>query len=56
MSESKKRIFKTMIAVLIAMMLYVLLLCIDKLLGINHKEWFSFSNMYTPFFSAIAAI
>ena len=52
----KKRVLKTMIAVLIAMMLYVLLLCVDKLLGINHKEWLSFSNMYTPFFSAIAAI
>ena len=56
MSESKKRILKTMVAVLIAMMLYVILLCVDKLLGINHKEWLSFSNMYTPFFSAIAAI
>lgn len=56
MSESKKRILKTMVAVLIAMMLYVILLCVDKLLGINHKEWLSFSNMYTPFFSAIASI
>ena len=56
MSESKKRILKTMVAVLIAMMLYVILLCVDKLLGINHKEWLSISNMYTPFFSAIAAI
>lgn len=56
MSESKKRVFRTMIAVLIAMMLYVVFLCIDKMLGLEHKDWLSVSNMYTPFFGSIAAI
>jgi len=56
MSESKKRVFRTMIAVLIAMMLYVVLLCVDKIFGLDHKEWLSVSNMYTPFFGSIAAI
>ena len=56
MKESSRRILKSFIAVLISMMLYVLLLCVDKILSINHKEWLSFSNMYTPFFGSIAAI
>ena len=56
MKESTRRIIKSSVAVFITMMLYVLLLCIDKLCGINHKEWLSFSNMYTPFFGSIAAI
>lgn len=56
MKEYTRRIIKSSVAVFITMMLYVLLLCIDKLCGINHKEWLSFSNMYTPFFGSIAAI
>ena len=53
MKESTRRIIKSSVAVFITMMLYVLLLCIDKLCGINHKEWLSFSNMYTPFLEVL---
>ncbi|MBQ6817453.1 MAG: HAD hydrolase family protein, partial [Bacilli bacterium] len=50
------RIVKTVIAVFIAISIYVLLLLVDNLFGYDHQEWQAPSNMYTPFFAGIAAV
>lgn len=50
------RSIKTMIAVFVSITIYVLLLLIDKAIGIDHNDWQAPSNMYTPFFAGIAAV
>lgn len=51
-----KRIIKTMIAVWISISIYILLLLLDRLVGIDKSKWSAPSNMYTPFFAGIAAV
>ncbi len=51
-----KRILKTALAVFISIFIYILLLFVDKMVGIDSSEWEAPSNMYTPFFAAIAAV
>lgn len=51
-----KRIIKTAITLFIALLLYIALLGIDDLLKISHDNFMAPSNMYTPFFSGIAAV
>lgn len=47
---------KTSVSVFISIMLYLILLWIDDLCGVSHSDFSSPSNMYTPFFAAIAAV
>ena len=51
-----KRIIKTFITLFLVLMIYILLLFIDKLVGIDRSSWKAPSNMYTPFFAGIAAV
>ena len=50
------RSIKTMLAVFVSISIYVLLLLVDKAIGIDHNDWHAPSNMYTPFFAGIAAV
>lgn len=50
-----KRNIKTFIAVFISLLVYVVLLLIDKARGVGHLDDNAISNMYTPFFAGIAA-
>ena len=49
------RIIKTAIAVFISISIYIVLLLINKCLGIDSNNKYSPTNLYTPFFAAIAA-
>lgn len=51
-----KRIVKTSITLFLIFMIYILLLWIDTLLGLEHSNFKAPSNMYTPFFAGIAAV
>ena len=51
-----KRIIKTFITLFLVLMINILLLFIDKLVGIDRSSWKAPSNMYTPFFAGIAAV
>lgn len=51
-----KRIIKTAITLFIALLIYIILLGIDDLINISHDNFMAPSNMYTPFFSGIAAV
>lgn len=51
-----KRIIKTALTLFLILMIYILLLLLDKLIGIDKSNWKAPSNMYTPFFAGIAAI
>ena len=51
-----KRIIKTAITLFFIFLIYILLLFIDRLVGIDSSSWEAPSNMYTPFFAGIAAV
>lgn len=52
-----QRIIKTSIAVFVSISIHIILLYIDKQLGIDRNlDWHAPSNMYTPFFAGIAAV
>ena len=52
-----QRIIKTSIAVFVSIAVHIILLYVDKQLGIDRNlEWQAPSNMYTPFFAGIAAV
>ena len=55
MKEIYRRCLKTVVAIFLVMAIYLLLLLIDKWLGIQDNEWLKLSGFYTPFFSGIAA-
>ena len=49
------RIIKTMIAVFISILIYVLLMLLNKVLGLKETDVNAPTTLYTPFFAAIAA-
>lgn len=49
------RIIKTMIAVFISILIYVLLMLLNKALGLKETDVNAPTTLYTPFFAAIAA-
>ena len=51
-----KRIIKTAITLFIILLIYIVLLWIDKLFKIDSSSFKAPSNMYTPFFAGIACI
>lgn len=51
-----KRIIKTAITLFLIFLIYIILLYIDILIGIDSSKWNAPSNMYTPFFAGIAAV
>lgn len=50
------RIIKTSASVFLSIAVYLLLLLVDDLVGMDHTDFKSPSNIYTPFFAGIAAI
>lgn len=51
-----KRIIKTAVTLFLIFLIYILLLWIDTLVGIDNSNWHAPSNMYTPFYAGIAAV
>ena len=50
------RVIKTVIAVFLSISVYVLLLVINNLLGLDVEDLKAPTSMYTPFYAAIAAV
>ena len=51
-----KRIIKTAVTLFLILLIYIFLLWIDGLFGIDSSSFKAPSNMYTPFFAGIAAV
>ena len=54
--KAGKRTIKTVVSVFLSIFVYVLLLMLNNLLGIDKDDAYAPSMMYTPFYAAIAAV
>ncbi len=50
------RVIKTVIAVFLSISVYILLLLINQAFGLDENNKYAPTNLYTPFFAAIAAV
>ena len=51
-----KRIVKTAVTLFLILLIYIFLLWVDRLIGVDSSSFKAPSNMYTPFFAGIAAV